>query len=328
MGRFLARRLLQSIGTLLLASFVFHTALSLLPGDPVRALFGAARPDPGVYEAMRAQYHFDQPWYGRWWRYVADLASGDWGRSFPGQVRGRVQMGPPVADILQRAVPVSLRLLLGVLACEAVLGVAAGVFAVRRRHRPLGEALHLGALVAVAVPVIVWAFVLQSVFGQGLGWLPLGGLADWRGYVLPVVALSTTSTAYVVLLTRSELGQALGEVFIQAAFARAVPEGRVVGLHALRASLVTIVTFIAANFGQLLTGLIVVEGVFGIPGVGAALLGAIRLRDFALLIAMLLFAVAVVLVANLVADVLQTVIDPRVRRTGERRSNLQAGASR
>jgi len=319
-GRFLARRLLQSLITLLLGSFVFHSALSLLPGDPIRALFGLARPDPGVYAALTAQYHFDEPWYARYALYLRDLLSGDLGRSFPGQIRGRVRMGRPVTDILSDTLPVSLGIVVPALIVVTLVGIAVGTVAARRRTRPSGRAIYLGSLVTVATPVVVLAFVLQSIVGVRLGWTPVQGLADWSGYILPVLALSAASTAYVILLTRSELREVLTEVFIHAARARAVPEHRLVGIHALRASLVTTVTLIAANFGQLLTGLVIVEGVFGIPGVGGSLLSAIESRDFSLLIALLLFVVALVLAANLVADVLQTLIDPRIRAEADQRT--------
>lgn len=319
MGRFLLRRLLQSVITLLAASFVFHSALSLLPGDPVRAMFGLARPDPGVYEALRAQYHFDDPWYARYFLYLGDLLTGDLGRSFPTAVRSRVGTGTPVTGILARTLPVSLRILLPAVVVVAVAGVVLGATAARKQGEPAGHAIYLGSLITVAMPVIVLAFVLQSVIGVGLGLTPVEGLGDWSAYVLPVLALSAATTGYVILLTRSELEEVLTHVYIQAARARAVPEQRVVGIHALRVSLVTTVTLIAANFGQLLTGLVIVEGVFGISGFGGTLLRAIEFRDFSLLIALLLFVVALVLAANLVADVLQTVIDPRIRTPDDRR---------
>ncbi len=318
MGRFLGRRLLQSGVTLLLASFVFHSGLSLLPGDPVRAMIGLARPDPGVYQALRAQYHFDDPWYARYLLYLRDLLTGDLGRSFPTQVRSRGGIGPRVSDILSQTLPVSLRILIPALIVVTVAGIVIGTLATRKRREPTGHAIYLGSLVAVATPVIVLAFVLQSVVGVGLGLTPVRGLRDWSGYILPVITLATASTGYVVLLTRSELGEALSQTFIQAARARAVPEHRLVGIHALRASVVTTVTFIAANFGQLLTGLVIVEGVFGISGFGGTLLRAIEFRDYSLLISLLLFVVAVVLAANLVADVLQTIIDPRIRPANDR----------
>lgn len=318
MGRYLARRALLAVGTLLLATFVFHTALSLLPGDPIRALFGPARPDPGVYDALRAQYHFDDPWLTRYWLYLGDLLRGDWGYSFPGAARNRVEFGPPVVDILRGAVPVSARLLGAAVLLQAVVGVVAGVLARLSDDRVVGGALYAAAVTLVATPVILVAYVLRSGVGYGLGWFPTTGVsAGWTAYVLPTMAVAAAATGSVVLLTRSELGAAGGARYTVAARARAIPERRIVGVHALRASLVAIVTVVSANTAQLLTALIIVEGVFEIPGVGGTLFTAVQRRDHALLIALLVVATAAVLVANLVADLLYAAIDPRIRTTGE-----------
>jgi len=150
--------------TLLLASFVFHSALSLLPGDPVRAMFGLARPDPRIYDALRAQYHFDDPWYARYLLYLRDLLTGDLGRSFPTQVRAAGRgTGTPVTDILSRTLPVSLRILVPALIVVTVAGIVIGTLATRKRRGPTGHAIYLGSLVAVATPIIVLAFLLQSV---------------------------------------------------------------------------------------------------------------------------------------------------------------------
>lgn len=318
MGRYLGGRALQAAGTLLLATFVFHTALSLLPGDPIRALFGPARPDPGVVDALRAQYHFDDPWLTRYWLYLGDLLQGDWGYSFPGAARDRVEFGPPVADVLRAAVPVSTRLLAAALVLQTVVGVVAGVVSRRTEGRLLGGVLYGAAVVLVATPVIVVAFALRSGLGYGLGWLPTTGVsAGWSAYVLPAVAVAAAATGYVVLLTRSELRAVSVARYIAAAQARAIPDRRIVGVHALRASLVAIVTVVSANTAQLLTALVIVEGVFEIPGVGGTLFTAVQRRDHALLIALLVFSTAVVLAANLVADLLYAVIDPRIRTTGD-----------
>lgn len=312
MTTFLLRRIAATVGTLLLATLVFHTVLSLLPGDPVRALFGPAQPDPEVYAAMRAQYHLDDPWFLRYVLYLSDLLRGDLGTSFPGAARNRVVTGPPVAAVITAAVPVSLRILLGSIIVQIVVGVTAGAISARRQ-RWGASAVYGVALVAVAMPVLVTAFLLQSLVGWELRWLPVSGMsAGWRSYVLPILSLSAAATAYVVLVTRSELTDTLHAAFIRNARARAIPESRIVGIHALRVALVPVVTLVAASFGQLLTGLVVVEGVFAQAGVGAALLRALQTRDPSLLIGLLLCATALVLVANLIADVLHVLIDPRV----------------
>lgn len=314
MGRFLLRKTLQALFTLILATFLFHSALTLLPGDPVRALFGPTQPDPGVYEAMRAQYHFDKPWYLQYLLYLRDLLTGNWGYTFPGATRNRVIQGAPVSGVLRGTVPISLRILLAVMVVQTVVGLAVGTLATQARRRAVRAGVHAWGILLVATPVLALAFVLQSAFGWELRWFPTAGVSHGlRSYVLPVLTLSAAATAYVVLITRSELAEVLHGRFAHAARARAIPESRIVGVHALRMSLVPVVTFTAANFGQLLTGLVIVEGVYKVPGVGGALFSAIGRRDPALLIALLVFSTTVVLVANLLADVLYAVIDPRIK---------------
>jgi oligopeptide transport system permease protein len=313
MIRFLARRLAGGVVTVLLATFVFHTALTLLPGDPIRALFGAVRPSPEVYAAMRAQYHFDEPWYLQYLLYLGDLLRGDFGDSFPGATRRHIVHGPPVSDIIRGAFPVSARLLSAVLVVQTAVGVAMGTFMARWPRHTVAT-MYGGALLVVAMPVVVTAFVAQTVVGWQLQWLPVSGVSSgWTSYVLPVLTLSAASTGYVALLTQSELSETLHAPFIKTARSRSIPEPRIVAVHGLRPSLVPVVTFVAGNIGQLLTGLVIVEGVFGLPGVGQTLLGAIQARDPSLLIGLLVLITAFVVVASLVADVLQILIDPRVR---------------
>lgn len=311
---FVVRRVLLVVFTLLLATLVFHAAVSLLPGDPVRALFGPVRPDPDVYAAMQQQYNFDDPWIVRYGKYLGDLLVGDWGYSFPGRVFAYVTVGPPVADVIRAALPVSGVLLLAAFLIQGVVGLAAGTLAALLRRPATGGLIYLTALGMVSVPVMVLAYSTQALFSYELRWLPVTGLSQgWRSYLLPVLSLAAAATAYLTLLTRSELGEVLISRYIKAAEARSIPPHRIVGLHALRAALVPVVTFLAANFGQVLTALVIVEGVFGIPGIGGALFDAIQTRDPAMLTALLTLATALVLVANLLADLLYAVIDPRIR---------------
>lgn len=309
------RRLLQAALTLLLATLVFQGALELLPGDTIRALFGPRRPDPAVYAALQAQYNFDDPFPVRYGKYLGDLLTGDWGNSFPGgTVRNFVTPGPPIVDIVASSVPVSAVLLGGALVLQGVAGLVAGTVSALFRRPAAGGLIYLAAIGMVSVPVIVLAYASQALFAVELRWLPVTGVsAGLRSYVLPVLTLAAASAAYLTLLTRSELLETLRTRWIKAAEARSIPPHRIVGVHALRASLIPVITFLGANLGQLLTGLVVVEGVFGIPGVGGALFDAIQDRDPAVLTALLTLATATVLAGNLVADVLYATVDPRIR---------------
>lgn len=300
--------------SLWVALTVIFVAVTQLPGDPVRALFGFKPPPPEIYNAIRRQFHLDDPLWQQYLLYFIDLLRGDLGTSYPADPYGDVTTGTPVTDTLAAAVPVSARLLLAAILVQVVVGVVAGAMSAGRREAGLGGGIYLLALLLVSTPVLVAAYVLRTVIGSQLGWLPVGGLfAGVESYVLPVLALSTLSTGYVILLTRSEVRETLSAPFIAAARARGLPPALILGKHALRPSLIPVVAFIAGNLGQLFVGLIIVEGIFDLPGIGGAIFAAIANQDRSLLVGLVTVVMIVVIVANALADVLTAVIDPRVR---------------
>lgn len=313
MLRFLAGRAGQLVVTLLIAVTFIFVVVSVLPGDPVRALFGVRRPPPRYYDAIVAEYHFDEPLPVQYALYLRDLAVGDLGRSFPRNPFGDPSAGPLVSSIVAAAAPVSARIVAGAVVIQAVVGVLAGVLAALRPRSATSGAVYAVALLLVSIPVLVVAYVSQVVFGVQLGWLPVRFVGGWTSYVLPILSLAMLSTGYVALLARSELLETLREPYIRAARARALGERRIVGIHALRPSLVPVVTFIAANVAQLITGLIIVEAVLGVPGIGGQVFRAIQARDRALLLGLVTVIAVAVIVANAIADLVHAIIDPRVR---------------
>jgi len=313
-GSYIARRVLQGIFTLLATTLLFHASITVLPGDPVRALFGFRQPVPRIADAIREDFHLNDPYIVQYGHYLWDLLHGDLGNSYPRDVYGGALGGIPINPLVSGALPVSLRILLAAILLQLVLGLGLGMLMSLRERTQLSRWLYLGVVVAAAVPVIVSAFALKNVFAGSLQVLPYGGVNDgWRSYVMPVLAVAATGTAYVVLLTRSELMNTMRQRYIKAAEARAIPEYRVVGLHALRASLLPAVTYVSANLGQLVTGLLIVEGIFNLPGLGGLLFNAIQRQDRALIVSIILLVTLAVIVANIVADVLYAVIDPRIR---------------
>lgn len=318
MLRFVVARTGQMVASLWVAMSLLFLVITVLPGDPVRALFGFQPPPPQVYDAIVAQYHLDQPLWRQYLLYLADVATGDLGRSFPRNPFGNARETVEVTDVIASTAPVSARLLLLALAVQVVVGVSAGTLSAQRGARG-GRALPAVAVLLVATPVVVAAYVLRTVVGVQLGWLPRAGLFDGAlSYVLPVLALAGLSTGFVMLLTRSEVRTALSTPYLRAARGRGIPEARLLAVHALRPALVPIVAFVAANLGPTLVGLIVVEGVFQLPGLGGALLGSIRGRDRGLMVGLVAFVMALVIVATAVADVVTAWLDPRIRLDGGR----------
>lgn len=313
MGPFLLRRIARGVLTMFLLTLFVYGGLALLPGDPIRALFGPRRPDPEIYQAIRDQFNMNEPWIVQYGLFLKDLASGDLGNSFPGNVRGVERVGPPVRDLLDPAIPVTARLILPVLAIQIAAGVFAGAFSAAYRKRPAGSAIYAVSVAVLGIPVVVLAYFLQTSFGYQLNWLPVAGLTDWPTYILPVTSLSLGTTALVVLMTRSHLHDVLRLPFIKAGAARGLENRRLVGVHAMRVALGPVITLVAANLGQLITGLIIVETIYNIPGVGNMLYQAIFARDRALLIGLLIVTTAFVITANIAADAAHQLLDPRIQ---------------
>jgi len=312
--RYAAQRGGQMVLSLWVALTLIFVAVTQLPGDPVRALFGFKAPPPEIYDAIRTRFGLDLPIWQQYALYLGNLLRGDLGYSYPLDGYGAARVGASVNDTLAGAAPVSAVLLAGALVVQVLFGVTAGALSAGRMRARLGGGVYVVALLLVSTPVLVAAYVLRTVFGLQLGWFPVNGVfAGAIAYVLPVLALAALATGYVILLTRSEVAETLASPFLQAARSKGLTTSRLLAVHALRPSLIPVVAFIAANVGQLVVGLIIVEGVFNLPGIGGAIFQSIRDRDRSLLVGLVTVVMVLVLIANAIADILTALIDPRLR---------------
>ena len=314
MGRYVVGRVVQAAVTLLVALTLIWFAVTVLPGDPVRALFGFRQPTPEAYARVQEQLRLDEPVWMQYLLYLRDVLSLDLGDTFPRDPYGRPDPGAPVTALLKRALPTSGIILGGALLAQAVAGVVAGALSAARAGTRLGRSVDLLALLLVSTPVLVAAYVSRVVFGVELGWFPVSGIGQgWTSYVLPSLSLAALSTGYVTLLLKGELALALRAPYSQAARARGIPGWRIAAVHAMRPSLIPVATFLAANLGQLVTGLLIVEGVFRVPGVGGLLFSALGSQDRSLVVGIVTFVAILVITANAVADVVVAALDPRIR---------------
>jgi oligopeptide transport system permease protein len=276
-----------------------------VPGDPIDALAGDRPISPAVRAELRHRFHLDDPLLVQYGKYLNGLAHGDFGESF----RGR-----PVSEIMRSRFPVTVRLGLLAFAFEAVLGLAAGVLAGLRRRSFVDALVLVSTTVVVAVPVFVLGHAAQLVLGVKLGWFPVAGpQAGLRSYLLPALVLGSLSLCYVARLTRASLGEVLRADYVRTARAKGLPARRVVGVHALRNSLIPVVTFLGVDLGSLLAGAVVTEGIFNLPGVGQAVFGAVKAQEGPIVVGIVTALVLVFIAANLVVDVLYAVLDPRIR---------------
>jgi oligopeptide transport system permease protein len=258
-----------------------------------------------VRAELRHRFHLDDPLLVQYGKYVSGLAHGDFGQSFKGR---------EVAEIMRERFPVTLRLGLLAFVFEAILGLAAGVLAGLRRRSLADTMVLVSTTVVVAVPVFVLGHAAQLLLGVKLGWFPVAGAREGlRSYVLPAIVLGSLSLCYVARLTRASLSEALQSDYVRTARAKGLSQRRVVGVHALRNSLIPVVTFLGVDLGSLLAGAVITEGIFNLPGVGQAVFGAVKAQEGPIVVGIVTALVLVFIAANLIVDVLYAVLDPRIR---------------
>ena len=315
MGRYAARRMLQLIPVFFGATFLLYAMVYLIPGDPIRALFGERRVAESTLDALRDRYNLNDPFLVQYGKYMgvypdpedgfSGVFQGDFGEDFRG--RG-------VSEIVGERFPPTLRLATGAVIVQTIIGVLAGVLAAIRRNSFMDNLVLVSTTFIVAVPLFVSASVAQLFFGLELGWFPVAGLRNgaWS-YALPIVMLASISLAYVARLTRTSMVENGRADYVRTARAKGLQTPRVIGRHVLRNSLIPVVTFIGVDFGQLLGGAIITETIFNIPGIGRAVFEAVNQREGAVVVGIVTLLVVVYLIANLVVDLLYGVLDPRIR---------------
>lgn len=315
MGRYTARRLLQLIPVFFGATLLLYAMVYLIPGDPVRALFGERQVPEATLEAIREQYNLNDPFlvqYGKYMGFVPDEQDG-----FAGVLQlefGQDFRGREVTDIVGERIPPTLRLAVGAIIVQAVIGVFAGILAAIRRNSFWDNLVLISTTVIIAVPLFVSASVAQLVFGLELGWFPVAGIRNGAmSYVLPIIMLASISLAYVARLTRTSMAENIKSDYVRTARAKGLKQPRVIGRHVLRNSLIPVITFIGIDFGQLLGGAIITETVFNIPGIGRAVFDAVNQREGAVVVGIVTMLVVIYLLANLIVDLLYGVLDPRIR---------------
>jgi len=305
MARYIARRLLLAIPVLFGASFLIFAMVFALPGDPIRALGGDRPLSPAVAAQLTEEYNLNDSLPVQYGKYIAGLAQGDLGTDFSGR---------PVAEILQQTVPVTVKLALVALAFEAVFGLAAGVLAGVRKQSFFDSLVLVSTTLVVSIPVFVLGFLAQYTLGLKLGIFPIAGVASgFTGYLLPGFVLAATSLAYVARLTRTSLVENLRNDYVRTARAKGLSPLSVVGKHTLRNSLIPVVTFLGADLGALLSGAVVTEGIFNIPGLGRAVFQAIQSQEGTVVVGIVTLFIFVFIVFNLLVDVLYAALDPRIR---------------
>jgi len=306
MAGYILRRLLQAIPVFLGTSFLIYFMVFAMPGDPIVALFGEKTPPPAVIEQLRERYHLDQPFIVQYLYFLGGIFRGDLGTSFSGQ---------PVSEILAATFPVTLRLAALAIFFEMVAGITVGLVSGLRKGGIFDASALVVSLILISLPVFVVAFVAQYIFGIQLGWFrtTVSTGAPIQDLILPALVLATISFAQIVRLTRASVIETGGQDFVRTAASKGLSRSRIVPVHILRNSLIPVVTYLAVDFGVLMVGATVTEGIFNVPGVGRTLYQAIIRGEGPTVVSFVTVMVLIYLVVNLLVDLLYAVLDPRIR---------------
>lgn len=298
-------RLLQAVLVILTVALLIFLMLRVVPGNPVTTMMGE-HADTATIERMTAELGLDQPLPVQFARYIGGALRGNFGTSY--------SLGKPVSTLMKAAFLNTLKLT-GLAALIAwSIGIICGVIAAVRKNG-IPDHLFMGlSLLGVSMPVFMVAMVLQYVFAYYLHWLPISGTDSWKGFILPAIALGWNSAGSVSRLVRSSLLEVLEEEYIDTARAKGRGQMGVLVLHALRNAMLPVVTMMAMQLAGLLSGAVITETVFSINGIGRLAVQAINGRDIPLLQGTALFSTAIVVLGNLLADGLYSVLDPRIRK--------------
>jgi oligopeptide transport system permease protein len=307
MLRFLLRRLLVAIPTLFLVITLAFFMMRAAPGSP---FVNERQLSPEVEKAVQAEFGMDRPLGEQYVRYLGGVVKGDFGPSL--KYRGKT-----VLDILAGNYKVSLQLGLSAILIAALMGVSLGVIAALRQNRTADYLTMTVAILGVCIPTFVTAPLLVLVFASKLGWLPTAGWNDGAlaNLILPVTVLALPQIAIISRLTRAGMIEVLRSNYIRTARAKGLPESLIVRKHALRAAILPLVSYLGPACAGLLTGSLVVEKIFNLPGLGKFFVVSALQRDYTVVMGMVIVYALLILVLNLVADMLYAALDPRVRLT-------------
>ena len=305
MLRFAIQRLLGAIPTLLVLIALAFFLIRLAPGGP----FDTEKTLPPEIEAnLRAAYNLDEPLPMQLGRYLWKIAQGDFGPSF--QYRDFT-----VTELIATGFPVSLRLGSLAMALALLLGISAGTLAALRQNRPADYTIMGAAMTGISIPNFVLAPLLVLVFAVWLRWLPAGGLGDGslRYVVLPVIALALPQVAYIARLTRGSMIEVLRSPFIRTARAQGLPTRTVILRHALKPALLPVVSYLGPALAAIITGSVVVEQIFGVPGLGRFFVQGALNRDYTLVMGVVVFYGSLIIALNFLVDLVYGWLDPRLR---------------
>jgi peptide/nickel transport system permease protein len=317
MSRYLIRRLLTAIPTLLLISFVLYAVLSLAPGDPLSQFAANPAVPPEVRENIRRSFGLDQPWPVRYVKWVAAMAQGDWGFSFASRIA--------VWDLIKLRIPSTLAVVGVAYLFSLLIAIPIGILSAVKQYSIFDHIATTFAFIGFSVPTFFTGLLLIIVLSVKLQWLPfiydstlqvkdLASLgSQLKQSIMPVLVLALFQTATFVRYTRASMLENLPQDYVRTARAKGLAELRVIGGHVVRNSLIPVVTLIALTAPTVFSGALITEQIFRVPGIGALLIASIQNNDIPVIMAITFTFSVLVVIMNVVADVMYGVLDPRIR---------------
>ncbi len=308
----IGRRLVQLVPTIFFISIIIFSLQHLMPGDPALALAGE-NPTPELIAAIRAQYHLDQPFPVQYVFWLKGVLTGDLGLS--------MRHGIPVLDLIAQKLPVTIQLSVMAMIIALVLGVAAGTLSAVKKNTGWDYAVNVVSLAGISTPNFWLGIMMIMFFSVHLGWLPASGYVslaeDWRmslaTTIMPATVLGTAIAGIIMRHTRGAMLQALQSDYVRTARAKGLDERKVVFKHAMRNALTPIITLGALEFGTLLSGAVLTEQIFTIPGFGKLIVDSVFTRDYPVVQGVVLVTSLLYVALNLLADIGYILVNPRLR---------------
>ncbi len=298
------KRILIAIPVLVGVVLIIFIMLRIVPGDPVTTMMGE-HVNQAVIDKVSREMGLDQPLYVQFFKYVANALKGDFGTSY--------RLNRNVTKIILDAFPNTVKLSVCAAVIAWIIGITAGIVAAINQNRILDRMFMGGALAGVSMPVFMIALVLQYLFAFKFKWFPVSGYDSLACMVLPAIALGWNSAGSIARMTRSNLVEVMQDDYIRTARAKGLLESGVIVGHALKNAMLPVVTMMALQISSMLSGAVLTESVFGIPGIGRLAVNAIENRDMPLLQGTVIFTTILVIIGNMIADMLYSVLDPRIR---------------
>lgn len=301
---YIARRLIQTVMILIGISFVTFILLYLVPADPARQIAGRSATAQTV-ENIRQQLGLNLPFYEQYLRYLKGLVQGDLGRSYLQKTE--------VASLIWSRLPASLLLMAGAIFSELAIGLTMGVIAATRRGSRTDNALMIFSFVGVSAPQFVIGILMLYVFAVKLGWFPIGGYGTFMHLVLPSLTLGLLGAGWYSRMMRSSLLDVLRQDYIRTARAKGLARWKILLRHAMPNAILPIIAMIGIDIGLFMSGIVVVESVFGWPGIGQLAWQAIQRVDIPIIMGVTLVSAFGIVIGNLLADLISPLIDPRIK---------------